>query len=109
MLAPVHESQSLAWGALGYGAAAGALVLALGYSLDQSLFVRPPGEEATREAFLGDLSIHYPHIIRSGSPPPRARARAIPNFTAFLPRTAGAIGVVLAATILTALSRSILW
>lgn len=103
MLAPVSESQSLAWGALGYGAAAGALVLALGYSLDQSLFVRPPDEQATREAFVGDLSIHYPAIIRTGTPPPRKRERAIPNFTAFLPRTAGAIGLTLAATILTAL------
>lgn len=103
MLAPVHASERLAWGALGYGAVAGAIVLALGYSLDQSLFVRPPGEDATREAFLGDLSLHYPHILRTGAPPPRRKPARVPNFTALLPRSAGAIGVVLAATILTAL------
>lgn len=103
MLAPAHESQLLAWGALGYGLAAGAVVLALGFSLDHSLFVRPPGEQMARESFLADLSIHYPSILYRDAPPPAPKKRELPNFTSFLPRTAATVGVTLAATILTAL------
>lgn len=103
IVAPAHESQLLAWGALGYGLAAGAVVLALGFSLDHSLFVRPPGEQLARESFLSDLSIHYPSILYRDAPPPVLKKRELPNLTAFLPRTAAAVGVTLAATILTAL------
>lgn len=103
MLAPTSESQSLAWGALGYGALAGTIVLALGFSLDQSLFVRPPGEEATREAFLSELSLHFPGVVRADAPPARKKERRLPNLSALLPRTTAMVGVTLAATILTAL------
>lgn len=102
ILAPVKESQLLAWGALGYGLAAGAIVLALGFSLHQSLFVRPPGEQIARESFLAELSIHYPSILYRDAPPP-VKKRELPSLTSFLPRTAAAVGVTLAATILTAL------
>jgi hypothetical protein len=102
ILAPVKESQLLAWGALGYGLAAGAIVLALGFSLHQSLFVRPPGEQIARESFLAELSIHYPAILYRDAPPP-VKKRELPSLTSLLPRTAAAVGVTLAATILTAL------
>lgn len=102
ILAPVQESQLLAWGALGYGLAAGAVVLSLGFSLDHSLFVRPPGEEAARASFLAELSLNYPSILYRDAPPP-AKKRELPSLTSFLPRTAAAVGVTLAATILTAL------
>lgn len=103
ILAPVHESQILAWGALGYGLTAGAVVLALGFSLDHSWFVRPPSEQVARESFLSELSLHYPAILYRDLPPPKAKKREIPDLTSFLPRTAAAVGVTLAATILTAL------
>src|SRR5690606_31783469 len=57
IVAPSQTSQVLAWGALAYGLAAGALVMVLGFSLDHTLFVRPPGEEAARNAFLSELRI----------------------------------------------------
>ncbi len=103
MLAPSRPSQWLAWGALGYGLTAGAIVLALGFSLDHSLFVRPPGEEAARQAFLGELSLHFPAIVYRDGPPARKKKKELPDFTSFLPRTAVAVGVTLAATVLTAL------
>lgn len=103
MLAPAHPSQWLAWGALGYGLTAGVIVLALGFSLDHTLFVRPPGEDTAREGFLADLSLHFPAILYRDAPPPKRTKRELPDFTSFLPRTAVAVGVTLAATILTAL------
>ena len=44
-----------------------------------------------------------PHVQRTGVLPVPKKKRTLPNFTAFLPRTATAVGLTLAATILTAL------
>jgi len=104
MLAPRHASQTLAWGALGYGAIAGAIVLAFGFSLDQSLFVRAPGEDATRRAFLSDFEQYYPRLLRTDqAPKAKKRKKPLPDLSSLLPRTATAVGITLAATILTAL------
>lgn len=104
VLAPAQAGQTLAWGALSYGAVAGLAVLALGYSLDQSLFLRSPDEQATRLAFLGELEQYYPHLLRTDGPvPTKKRKRELPDLAAFLPRTATAVGITMAATILTAL------
>lgn len=102
ILAPTHPSETLAWGALGYGALAGCLVLALGFALDQSLFVRPPSEALTREAFVRELSHYVPHLVVTDLAPQR-RVRKIPDLTTLLPRSAAGIGLLLAATVLTAL------
>ncbi len=103
ILAPAQPDQTLAWGALGYGVIAAILVLAVGFSIDQSLFLRPPDEAATRSAFLGELEQHYSHLVRTGAVAPARKKRRIPDLAAFLPRTATTVGITIAATILTAL------
>lgn len=103
ILAPALSNQGLAWGALGYGALAASLILALGFSLGRGLFFQGPGETQTREAFVAELSLYYPAVLRGGALPQVQKPRTIPNWGALLPRTAAAIGMTLAATILTAL------
>lgn len=103
ILAPAQPDQTLAWGALGYGLLAAFFVLGVGYSIDQSLFLRPPSEVMTRSAFLGELEQHYPHLMRTGATPPVRKKRSLPDLAAFLPRTATTVGITMAATILTAL------
>ncbi len=103
ILAPLSSGDVIAWGALGYGAIAASLVLALGYALDQNLLLRPPGEDATREAFLGDLALHFPNILRNDLPLHQKKRLALPRFTTLFPRTAATVGMTMAAAILTAL------
>jgi hypothetical protein len=103
ILAPSHAGRHLAWGALGYGALAGSIILALGFSLDRGLFLQGPGEEQTREAFVSELSLHYPAVLRGRAPITPKKTRPLPNLAALLPRTAATVGMTLAATILTAL------
>lgn len=103
ILAPSYGSEGLAWGALGYGALAASMILALGFSFDRGLLQRGPDQAETREAFLSELALHYPNIQRGGSVPAPKKQPTIPNWGAFLPRTAATIGLTLAATVLTGL------
>lgn len=102
ILAPGSDSHALAWGALSYGLLAGCLVLALGFALDQSLLVRPPNEEATRMAFVAELSRYVPHLlVTAAAPVKKVQSRSVPPLV--LPRTATGVGLMLAAIVLTAL------
>lgn len=105
-LGPHVESRAIAWGALGYGALAGCIILALGYSLDTRLFLRPPDEGETKAAFLKELEHHYTELVRTDvSTEPRSPLR-VPPLVRLFPRTATVIGITLAASILTALVTS---
>ncbi len=103
MLAPAQPSATIAWGALGYGALAAIIVLGLGYSLDQRLFLRPADEESTRKAFVTELAGSVASLRTSPRAPERRRPLQIPRLSGWLPRTAAAVGITLAATVLTAL------
>ncbi len=102
-LAPFLGNGGLAWGAVGYGIVAALIVLAFGYSFDQRLFLSPPGEEATRAAFLNELERFYPELSRGQGLPEPMKPRELPNLAGLLPRTVSLVGVTLAAAILTAL------
>jgi len=102
-LAPFLGDGDLAWGALGYGIVAALIVLAFGYSVDQRLFLSPPGEEATRAAFLNELERFYPELSRGQGLAEPTKPRELPNLAGLLPRTVSVVGVTLAAAILTAL------
>lgn len=106
ILAPSGPSANLAWGALGYGVVAALFVTALGFALDQRLFTGPPGEQETREAFLGQLELYFPQLLRSDRSPEQPKKKQIPNLAGLLPRTATLVGVTLAATVMTALITS---
>jgi hypothetical protein len=103
MLVPARATETIAWGALGYGGAAAAIVLALGYSIDQHLLLRAPGEARTREAFVGDLAAYVPSLRRTDQPVARPAQMHLPRLSGWVPRTAAAIGLLVAATVLTAL------
>lgn len=103
VLAPAAETASFAWGALGYGALAALAVLGLGYSLDARLFLRAPSEQATQEGFVLDLARFVPALGPGAKNPPRPRKLELPQLSGWMPRTTAAIGIGLAATVLTAL------
>ncbi|HSC85724.1 MAG TPA: hypothetical protein VLC09_00555, partial [Polyangiaceae bacterium] len=103
-LTPPIDGRSAAWGALGYGLVAAVVVLAAGYSFDQRLFLRPPGEEETRARFFEELERFYPSFTRGDAPARAPRERELPNLAGFLPRTTILVGVTLAAAVLTALA-----
>jgi hypothetical protein len=103
-LSPPIDGQSAAWGALGYGVVAAAVVLAFGYAFDQRLFLRPPGEEETRARFLAELERFFPGFVRGDAPPRPTRPFEWPNLAGFVPRTTALVGITLAAAILTALA-----
>lgn len=103
VLAPRDTSGAFGFGALGYGIVSASLVLAFGYSLDQRFFLRPPGEEESRAAFLRDLERFFPELERVGELPNETKPFELPNLAGFLPRTTIVIGVTLAASVLTAL------
>lgn len=106
LLGPRLSPSGAAWSTLAYGLTAGAITLALGYAVDQSFFVRPPGEEETRLAFVRELSAYVPQLVSSEAPftPPTRQNKL--DFTKFIPRRASSVGAVAAATILTALVSS---
>lgn len=103
MLVPSGPGETVAWAALAYGAVAAALVLTLGYSLDRQLLVRAPDERAARTAFVRELAGYLPSLRTSNesiSQPPQLR---LPQLSGWLPRSAAGVGVLVAATVLTAL------
>lgn len=106
LIGPHLSRTGAAWSALAYGLTAGAITLALGYAIDQSFFVQPPGEEETRKAFVRELSVYVPQLVSSETafeaPAPRPKF----DLASFLPKRASAVGAVAAATILTALVSS---
>lgn len=101
---PRLEARSTASLTLGVGLAAALCVLATGYFFDRRLLGGSVPEHAVRAAFLGELEIHFPSLMRSPTAPlAPARQRPLPNLAGFLPRTAAAIAVTLTAGIITAL------
>jgi hypothetical protein len=87
-----------------YGAVTASLVLALGFSIDQRFFLRPPDEAAARQAFAFDLESRLPSkpILDE-----RRVARRPPTYleklAALLPTRTGTVGATLAGAILTLL------
>ncbi len=102
-LAPVLSRSGLAWSAAGYGFCAGAIVLAFGYALDHTFFVRPPGEDATRQAFVRELAAYVPSLVSTDGVFEPKREKKTIDFTQLMPKTAVVTGIVMAATILSAL------
>jgi hypothetical protein len=88
---------------LSVGAAAALLVLAVGFLLDQRLLGSPVREATIRSAFVSELGRYFPALVQSGVAPARVTPRRLPDLTGFLPRTAAAIAITLAAGIVTAL------
>lgn len=88
---------------LSVGAAAALVVLAVGFLLDQRLLGSPVREATIRSAFVADLARYFPGLVQSAAAPARATPRRAFDPTGFLPRTAAAIAITLAAGIVTAL------
>jgi hypothetical protein len=94
---------SAGWSALGYGAIVAATIVGLGYAVDQSFFTNPPAEATTRAAFIDEMSLHVPGLVRTDAPYPAEEKRRPLDVTAWLPKTSALTGVALGALLLTGL------
>ena len=103
VVGPILTRSQAAGSALGYGLGAGAIVLALGYALDHTFFVMPPGEEATRKAFVHELSAYVASLVSSETAYEAPRAARTWDISHLIPRMASAVGITLGALILTGL------
>jgi hypothetical protein len=87
-----------------YGAATAALVLALGLSVDQRFFLRPPDEAGARAAFAFDLESRLTSKpIHDGPSRGRRQPSWFDRLGALLPTRVGTVGATLAGAILTLL------
>ncbi len=90
--------------ALAFGGVGALVILFLGFVTDRWLAFGGADQKRTREAFIGDLALYFPHIIRSSAAARSRRSRRpLPPLDSILPRTTAAVVVTMASLSLAAL------